>query len=352
MTDAATILVVEDDRPLQDALVSTLVAAGYDVLAAGDGGEALKVLGEVERRPHRERRADATRRRARAAPAAPGSSLRAAGLAHDRLRHDRSGRRRDARRRGGLSREAVRGRGARAARRALCASSRTRGCTSRRTTGRRGCAQPRVARARRTRRAERSDRAADRRKRHRQRGVLAFHPRRVEAQRGTVRRGQLRRDPRPDARGLAVRARERRVHRRTGAQHRQVRAGERRHDPARRDHRDGPEPPGEASARVAGARGRAARGKQARAARRARACDEQPGPRGDGARRPVSRRSVLSAQRVPAADSAAARAARRRRGARRALLGGARPPATRCPPRRSRACKATRGPGTCASSRT
>jgi two-component system, response regulator FlrC len=47
MKDAATILVVEDDRPLQDALVSTLVAAGYDVLAAGDGGEALKVLGEA-----------------------------------------------------------------------------------------------------------------------------------------------------------------------------------------------------------------------------------------------------------------------------------------------------------------
>ncbi len=41
---AGTILVVEDDRPLQDALVSTLEAAGFDVLAAGDGGEALKVL--------------------------------------------------------------------------------------------------------------------------------------------------------------------------------------------------------------------------------------------------------------------------------------------------------------------
>jgi two-component system response regulator FlrC len=40
-----TILVVEDDRPLQDALVSTLEAAGFNVLAAGDGGEALKVLG-------------------------------------------------------------------------------------------------------------------------------------------------------------------------------------------------------------------------------------------------------------------------------------------------------------------
>jgi two-component system response regulator FlrC len=39
------ILVVEDDKPLQDALVTTLEAAGFDVLAAGDGGEALKVLG-------------------------------------------------------------------------------------------------------------------------------------------------------------------------------------------------------------------------------------------------------------------------------------------------------------------
>ncbi len=42
---AATILDVEDDRPLQDALVTTLEAAGFNVLAAGDGGEALKVLG-------------------------------------------------------------------------------------------------------------------------------------------------------------------------------------------------------------------------------------------------------------------------------------------------------------------
>jgi two-component system response regulator FlrC len=54
------ILVVEDDRPLQDALVSTLEAAGFDVLSASDGGEALKVLGtttvdlvvsDVEMRP-------------------------------------------------------------------------------------------------------------------------------------------------------------------------------------------------------------------------------------------------------------------------------------------------------------
>ena len=46
MSEPATILVVEDDRPLQDALVSTLVTAGYKVLAAADGGEALKVLAD------------------------------------------------------------------------------------------------------------------------------------------------------------------------------------------------------------------------------------------------------------------------------------------------------------------
>ena len=36
--ERATILVVEDDRPLQDALVTTLSLAGFKVLAAGDGG--------------------------------------------------------------------------------------------------------------------------------------------------------------------------------------------------------------------------------------------------------------------------------------------------------------------------
>ncbi len=40
----ATVLVVEDDRPLQDALVATLEGAGYGVLSAGDGIEALHLL--------------------------------------------------------------------------------------------------------------------------------------------------------------------------------------------------------------------------------------------------------------------------------------------------------------------
>ncbi len=43
---APTILVVEDDRPLQDAIVTTLETAGFNVLLASDGGEALKTLGD------------------------------------------------------------------------------------------------------------------------------------------------------------------------------------------------------------------------------------------------------------------------------------------------------------------
>ena len=41
---ASTVLVVEDDQPLKEALVSTLETAGFDVLSAGDGGEALAIV--------------------------------------------------------------------------------------------------------------------------------------------------------------------------------------------------------------------------------------------------------------------------------------------------------------------
>jgi len=47
MSNQATVLVVEDDRPLQDALVTTLETAGFHVLAASDGGEALKLLNDT-----------------------------------------------------------------------------------------------------------------------------------------------------------------------------------------------------------------------------------------------------------------------------------------------------------------
>ena len=39
-----TILVVEDDTDLRNALFDVLESAGFDVLTAGDGGEALEIL--------------------------------------------------------------------------------------------------------------------------------------------------------------------------------------------------------------------------------------------------------------------------------------------------------------------
>jgi two-component system response regulator FlrC len=42
-TDAAKVLIVEDDPNLQEALVATLEGAGYDVLAAADGSRALDI---------------------------------------------------------------------------------------------------------------------------------------------------------------------------------------------------------------------------------------------------------------------------------------------------------------------
>ncbi len=41
----STVLIVEDDQPLKEALVCTLKDAGYGVLAAGDGGEAMEIIG-------------------------------------------------------------------------------------------------------------------------------------------------------------------------------------------------------------------------------------------------------------------------------------------------------------------
>jgi two-component system response regulator MprA len=40
------ILIVDDDRPLRDALRRTLVLAGYDTVAAADGSEALAQVGQ------------------------------------------------------------------------------------------------------------------------------------------------------------------------------------------------------------------------------------------------------------------------------------------------------------------
>ncbi len=42
-----TILVVEDDADLRDAILDVLESAGFDVLTAGDGREAFRILGNL-----------------------------------------------------------------------------------------------------------------------------------------------------------------------------------------------------------------------------------------------------------------------------------------------------------------
>ena len=317
---AGTILVVEDDRPLQDAVVTTLEAAGFTVLAAADGGEALKVLGttsvdlivsDVEMQP-----VDGRELLQTFAAAGDGTAR----AVDDGVRHDRSGGRRDARRRRRLSRQTIRSRRARATRCALRAELRSR--TQRGSVGgarSRGPGEPQAARARGACRAERRHGAPERRERHGQGSARALHSQPVETRRGAVRCRQLRRDSGADARGVAVRPREGRLHGRAGPQRRQVHAGERRHAAARRGHGDGARLASQAPARAAGARGRAARGEQARGARRARARHEQSRSRADRARRRVPRGSLLPPERLSAAHCAAARAPRRHRRADGAL---------------------------------
>ena len=106
----------------------------------------------------------------------------------------------------------------------------------------------------RARRADRDDRAADRRVRHRQGSRRAVHPPRVAAKQRAVRRHQLRRAARSAARIGAVRPRARRVHRRGGGQAGTHRAGQRRRAVPRRSRRDGADRPGQAAARARGAR--------------------------------------------------------------------------------------------------
>ena len=42
-----TILVVEDDSDLRDAILDVLESAGFDVFTAGDGREAFQILGNL-----------------------------------------------------------------------------------------------------------------------------------------------------------------------------------------------------------------------------------------------------------------------------------------------------------------
>jgi CheY-like chemotaxis protein len=43
-----TVLVIEDEAPLRDLMREALELSGYDVVAAGNGREALEAMGEIE----------------------------------------------------------------------------------------------------------------------------------------------------------------------------------------------------------------------------------------------------------------------------------------------------------------
>ncbi len=186
----------------------------------------------------------------------------------------------------------------------------------------------------------------------------ALHDNSAARRQGPVRRGQLRRDPRVDPRGRAVRLREGRVHRRDHRARRPVRGRERRHAVPRRDRRDRAPRAGQAAARAAGGRDRAPRRqRQGAPDRRPHRRRDQRRPRRRGQGRPVPRGSVLPAQRDPGERAAAARSARRHPAARAALRPGLRREERQGDrgllAGRARAPRpSTAGPATCASSRT
>ena len=49
MRVAETVVVVDDDEAVREAIAELLVLDGYEVLTAGDGDEALRVLGRAPR---------------------------------------------------------------------------------------------------------------------------------------------------------------------------------------------------------------------------------------------------------------------------------------------------------------
>ena len=126
------------------------------------------------------------------------------------------------------------------------------------------------------------ERADRRRERHRQ-GTGRQRPApRQPAARRAVPGDQLRRDPGGDPGERALRPRARLVHRRGGAQDRQVRAGPRRHPVPRRDRRALPRAAGQAAAGARGAPGHAGRRKRADRGRFPADRRDQPGSREGG----------------------------------------------------------------------
>ena len=141
MPSSSLVLVADDDGVTRAIVGSWLVGAGYQVIAASDGDEALELAREQRPGPAARRRDDAWPRRVRGVPGDPGRERYAAArdLPH-RAQPDPRSCRRARRGRGRLHRQAVRQRGAGGAR------------------PRRAPHQGRPRRARRDGRARRADR--------------------------------------------------------------------------------------------------------------------------------------------------------------------------------------------------
>ena len=194
--------------------------------------------------------------------------------------------------------------------------------TDRRGARRRRRRQPRIDLPRRRHGARHQARPADRaerglgsdhrRIRHRQGGAGALRARPLEPRQEAVHLRQLRRHPGAAPGIRIVRPREGRLHRRGGAAGRQIRGGERRHAPARRNLRDGGAAAGQAVARDPGARHRPRRRRAAGVDRHPHPRHLQPQSRRGGARRQFPRGSAVPAQRRQSENPAAARAAGRR----------------------------------------
>ena len=270
-----SILLVDDETKILNALAAALRDEGHDVVATASAARGaaparrsalFDVLVVDNLMPEltgldliRELVARHARGRAAADPD------------DDRARHRRERDRGDEARRARLPAEAVRGR--RAARRrqprarapaaahaarATCSASATPSSTTTASSAAAGAMQEVIRTAELVARDQEHG-AHHRRDRHRQGAGRARDPRPQRAARHAAHQGELRGDPRDAARIGAVRPRARRVHRRDDEQEGQVRARRRRHDLPRRDRHDEPGAAGEAAARAAGARVRAAR---------------------------------------------------------------------------------------------
>ena len=344
---SGSLLVVDDDAVVREALVEALAEAGYDVRAADDGARAVALL--AERAPDvvlsdvrmpgmdglallallRERAPDipvllmtafddmptvvAAMREGATDFLVKPLDLHELRARVARVIDDRRARARAARGRRGEEETPPQARGPRGARPAHDRDLQARGSGGR----------------------DSRERPHSRRERHRQGADRASHPRPLARGGRAVRADQLHRSAGDAARERAVRPRARRVHGRAGGSPWQVRARRTRRDLPRRDRRHLGRLPDEAPPRAAGAAVLPGGRGPAGAHRGARDRRDASRPRGDGGGGTVPRGPVLSAPRRRDRGAAAPRARGRpavargdarapRRGRRGAARAGAR----------------------------